>query len=106
MSFFFLSLSRGTTSNEEHLLPRWNECSEAIKSSTGSVVLHLGKLPIGLCKHRTLLFKVCFAVYIKSLFLLSVLSESVITVITSMKMSAKNPLIFTQNISEQLWCLT
>ncbi|CAD6225707.1 unnamed protein product [Miscanthus lutarioriparius] len=48
----------GTTSNEENLLQRWKECIEAIKSSTGSVVLHLGKLPIGLCKHRSLLFKV------------------------------------------------
>uniref|UniRef100_A0A0A9CK96 CTR1 n=1 Tax=Arundo donax TaxID=35708 RepID=A0A0A9CK96_ARUDO len=47
----------GTTSNEENLLPQWKECCEAIKSSTGSVVLHLGKLPIGLCKHRSLLFK-------------------------------------------------
>ncbi|KAK3132638.1 hypothetical protein QOZ80_6AG0525500 [Eleusine coracana subsp. coracana] len=48
----------GATSSEENLLPRWNECSEAIKSSTGSVVLHLGKLPVGLCKHRSLLFKI------------------------------------------------
>ncbi|KAI4998807.1 hypothetical protein ZWY2020_054149 [Hordeum vulgare] len=47
----------GTTSNEENLLPRWKESSEAIKSSAGSIVLHLGKLPIGLCKHRSLLFK-------------------------------------------------
>lgn len=56
----FCSSLRGTTSNEENLLQRWKECIEAIKSSTGSVVLHLGKLPIGLCKHRSLLFKVCF----------------------------------------------
>lgn len=54
----FCPSSRGTTSNEENLLPRWKECNEAIKSSTGSVVLHLGKLPVGLCKHRSLLFKV------------------------------------------------
>ncbi|KAL6838511.1 hypothetical protein ACP4OV_031756 [Aristida adscensionis] len=47
----------GTTSNEDNLLPRWKECTEAIKSSTGSIMLHLGKLPIGLCKHRSLLFK-------------------------------------------------
>uniref|UniRef100_A0A0E0B6R6 non-specific serine/threonine protein kinase n=1 Tax=Oryza glumipatula TaxID=40148 RepID=A0A0E0B6R6_9ORYZ len=47
----------GTTSNEESFLPRWKECSDAIKSSTGSIVLHLGKLPIGFCKHRSLLFK-------------------------------------------------
>ncbi|KAM0899444.1 hypothetical protein ACQ4PT_021307 [Festuca glaucescens] len=47
----------GTASNEENLLPRWKESSEAIKSSSGSIVLHLGKLPIGLCKQRSLLFK-------------------------------------------------
>jgi serine/threonine-protein kinase CTR1 len=47
----------GTASNEENLFPRWKECNEAIKSSTGSVALHLGKLPVGLCKHRSLLFK-------------------------------------------------
>ncbi|KAF0911546.1 hypothetical protein E2562_011176 [Oryza meyeriana var. granulata] len=47
----------GTTSNEESFLPRWKECRDAIKSSTGSIVLHLGKLPIGFCKHRSLLFK-------------------------------------------------
>ncbi|CAM0953185.1 unnamed protein product [Alopecurus aequalis] len=47
----------GTTSNEENLLPRWKESSDAIKSSAGSIVLHLGKLPIGLCKQRSLLFK-------------------------------------------------
>ncbi|XP_062194397.1 serine/threonine-protein kinase CTR1 isoform X2 [Phragmites australis] len=51
------SRTGGTTSDEENLLPQWKECCEAIKSSTGSVVLHLGKLPIGLCKHRSLLFK-------------------------------------------------
>ncbi|KAG2633570.1 hypothetical protein PVAP13_2NG262500 [Panicum virgatum] len=48
----------GTASNEDNLFPRWKECNEAIKSSTGSVVLHLGKLPVGLCKHRSLLFKI------------------------------------------------
>lgn len=47
----------GTASNEENLLQQWKECNEAIKSSTGSIVLHLGKLLIGLCKHRSLLFK-------------------------------------------------
>ncbi|KAL5206028.1 hypothetical protein ABZP36_034237 [Zizania latifolia] len=47
----------GTASNEDNFLPHWKECSDAIKSSTGSIVLHLGKLPIGFCKHRSLLFK-------------------------------------------------
>ncbi|KAJ1288982.1 hypothetical protein BS78_02G130700 [Paspalum vaginatum] len=54
---FISSRMGGTASNEENLLQQWKECTEAIKSSTGSVVFHLGKLPIGLCKHRTLLFK-------------------------------------------------
>lgn len=61
--FYVLQSQRGTTSNEENLLPRWKESSEAIKSSAGSIVLHLGKLPIGLCKHRSLLFKVCLLFY-------------------------------------------
>ncbi|KAG8050273.1 hypothetical protein GUJ93_ZPchr0009g1750 [Zizania palustris] len=48
----------GTASNEDTFLPYWKECGDAIKSSTGSIVLHLGKLPIGFCKHRSLLFKI------------------------------------------------
>ena len=59
---FFCPSSRGTASNEDSLFQKWKECNEAIKSSTGSVVLHLGKLPVGLCKHRSLLFKVCLLV--------------------------------------------
>ncbi|XP_039120055.1 serine/threonine-protein kinase CTR1 [Dioscorea cayenensis subsp. rotundata] len=42
---------------EDSLLPRWKDCSEAIRASAGSVVLSLGKLSVGLCRHRALLFK-------------------------------------------------
>ncbi|CAL9145460.1 unnamed protein product, partial [Musa hybrid cultivar] len=48
----------GTAFNEEDgLLHRWKECSEALKASSGSVVLPIGKLSAGLCRHRALLFK-------------------------------------------------
>ncbi|KAJ0972693.1 hypothetical protein J5N97_020652 [Dioscorea zingiberensis] len=42
---------------EDGLFPRWKDCSEALKASSGSVVLLLGKLSVGLCRHRALLFK-------------------------------------------------
>lgn len=49
----------GAAMDEEHgLLPRWNECSKALKDSLRSVVIPVGKLSIGLCRHRALLFKI------------------------------------------------
>ncbi|KAG2651314.1 hypothetical protein PVAP13_1NG279000 [Panicum virgatum] len=43
---------------EEHELgPRWRETAGFLKISSGSVVLPIGKLSIGFCCHRTLLFK-------------------------------------------------
>ncbi|XP_064946173.1 serine/threonine-protein kinase CTR1 isoform X2 [Musa acuminata AAA Group] len=47
----------GTAFNEEDLLRRWKECSETLKATSGSVVLPIGKLSVGLCRHRALLFK-------------------------------------------------
>ncbi|CAL9781909.1 unnamed protein product [Musa acuminata subsp. burmannicoides] len=47
----------GTAFSEEDLLRRWKECSEALKATSGSVVLPIGKLSVGLCRHRALLFK-------------------------------------------------
>nr|XP_029118350.1 serine/threonine-protein kinase CTR1 isoform X1 [Elaeis guineensis]XP_029118351.1 serine/threonine-protein kinase CTR1 isoform X1 [Elaeis guineensis]XP_029118352.1 serine/threonine-protein kinase CTR1 isoform X1 [Elaeis guineensis] len=48
----------GVASDEEsELLPRWKDCSEFLKASSGSVVFPLGKLSVGLCRHRALLFK-------------------------------------------------
>ncbi|MQM08740.1 hypothetical protein Taro_041602 [Colocasia esculenta] len=49
----------GSASTEDDgLASRWKVCSEALKANLGSVVLPLGKLSVGLCRHRTLLFKI------------------------------------------------
>jgi serine/threonine-protein kinase CTR1 len=48
----------GVDSSEEHeLVPCWKEASDFVKITTGSVVFPIGKLSIGLCRHRSLLFK-------------------------------------------------
>ncbi|XP_052142482.1 serine/threonine-protein kinase CTR1-like isoform X1 [Oryza glaberrima] len=45
-------------STEEHeLCPWWRDSAGFLKISSGSVVLPIGKLSIGLCRHRSLLFK-------------------------------------------------
>ncbi|XP_072979871.1 uncharacterized protein [Typha angustifolia] len=51
------SLGGAALKEEEELLPRWKECSDSLKSSTSSVVLQMGKLSAGLCRHRSVLFK-------------------------------------------------
>ncbi|KAH9621091.1 hypothetical protein KSS87_014533 [Heliosperma pusillum] len=43
---------------EEDLVPIWEEFSIGLKDCLGSVVLPIGSLSIGLCRHRALLFKV------------------------------------------------
>ncbi|GER45391.1 CTR1-like protein kinase [Striga asiatica] len=49
----------GAVSNgEDDLVTIWKECSDDLKDCLGSVVLPIGSLSIGLCRHRTLLFKV------------------------------------------------
>lgn len=49
----------GAAIDDEHgLLLRWNECNDAHKSTSRSVVISLGKLSVGLCRHRALLFKI------------------------------------------------
>ncbi|XP_021764810.1 serine/threonine-protein kinase CTR1-like [Chenopodium quinoa] len=46
------------STREEELFPIWEEFSNGLKDCLGSVVLPVGSLSIGLCKHRALLFKV------------------------------------------------
>ncbi|KAL0426504.1 UNVERIFIED_CONTAM: Serine/threonine-protein kinase CTR1 [Sesamum latifolium] len=49
----------GTASNgEDDLVTIWKECSNSLKDCLGSVVLPIGSLSVGLCRHRSLLFKV------------------------------------------------
>ncbi|CAA0830402.1 Protein kinase superfamily protein [Striga hermonthica] len=45
------------SSGEDDLVTIWKECSDDLKECLGSIVLPIGSLSIGLCRHRTLLFK-------------------------------------------------
>ncbi|KAK9158797.1 hypothetical protein Scep_005371 [Stephania cephalantha] len=51
-------LGGAACAGEEGLVTHWKDCTEVLKDCLGSVVLSLGKLSIGLCRHRALLFKV------------------------------------------------
>ncbi|CAA0818863.1 Serine/threonine-protein kinase CTR1 [Striga hermonthica] len=46
------------SSGEDDLVTIWKECCDDLKDCLRSVVLPIGSLSIGLCRHRTLLFKV------------------------------------------------
>ncbi|GAA0169518.1 non-receptor serine/threonine protein kinase [Lithospermum erythrorhizon] len=46
------------SSGEDELVSIWKECSDDQKDCLGSIVLPIGSLSIGLCRHRALLFKV------------------------------------------------
>ena len=60
----FWSSTRGAAlTTEEELLPIWEKFSNGLKDCLGSVVLPIGSLSIGLCRHRALLFKVCKQCY-------------------------------------------
>ncbi|KDP37292.1 hypothetical protein JCGZ_06746 [Jatropha curcas] len=43
---------------EDDFISVWKECSDDLKDCLGSVVVPIGSLSIGLCRHRALLFKV------------------------------------------------
>ncbi|XP_076902246.1 serine/threonine-protein kinase CTR1-like [Bidens hawaiensis] len=47
-----------TLTGEDDLVSMWKECSEDLKDCLGSVVLPLGNLSVGLCRHRAFLFKI------------------------------------------------
>ncbi|KAL8154276.1 hypothetical protein V2J09_012036 [Rumex salicifolius] len=48
----------GAIAGEEEFVPNWKRHSDNLKDCLGSVVLPVGSLPVGLCRHRALLFKV------------------------------------------------
>lgn len=62
-SFGFFTSSAAST-KEEGLVPIWEDISKKLKDCLGSIVLPIGSLSIGLCRHRALLFKVCTVVSI------------------------------------------
>ncbi|XP_042943614.1 serine/threonine-protein kinase CTR1-like [Carya illinoinensis] len=43
---------------ENDFVPIWKECSDDLKDSLGSVVVPIGSLSVGLCRHHAILFKV------------------------------------------------
>ncbi|XWS55956.1 hypothetical protein CRYUN_Cryun09bG0044400 [Craigia yunnanensis] len=43
---------------EDDFVSYWRECSDDLKVCLGSVVVPIGSLSVGLCRHRALLFKV------------------------------------------------
>ncbi|PSS23613.1 Serine/threonine-protein kinase [Actinidia chinensis var. chinensis] len=47
-----------TSTGEDDFFHIWKECSNDVRKSLGSVVLPIGSLVVGLCRHRALLFKV------------------------------------------------
>ncbi|XVF76276.1 hypothetical protein PTKIN_Ptkin13bG0253200 [Pterospermum kingtungense] len=46
------------TTGEDSFISHWRECSDDLKEILGSVVVPIGSLSVGLCRHRALLFKV------------------------------------------------
>lgn len=61
----FVIFTRGAALNgENELVPLWEKCSDELKKHLGSVTLPIGSLSVGLCRHRALLFKVCYTVVI------------------------------------------
>ncbi|EOY08117.1 Serine-threonine/tyrosine-protein kinase [Theobroma cacao] len=47
-----------STTGEDDFVSYWRECSDDLKDCLGSVVVPIGSLSVGLCRHRALLFKV------------------------------------------------
>lgn len=46
------------STGEDDLVSHWKECSDDLKDCLGSIVVPIGSLSVGLCRHRALIFKV------------------------------------------------
>ncbi|XP_022863781.1 serine/threonine-protein kinase CTR1-like isoform X3 [Olea europaea var. sylvestris] len=46
------------SNGEDDLVIIWKDCTDDLKNCLGSIVLPIGSLTVGLCRHRALLFKV------------------------------------------------
>ncbi|CAN1134919.1 Serine/threonine-protein kinase CTR1 [Linum perenne] len=46
------------TTGEDEFMSIWMECNDDLKDRLGSIVVPIGSLSVGLCRHRALLFKV------------------------------------------------
>lgn len=54
----FLSGSGAFKTEQEELHQRWKICSEELKNNRQHIVILIGSLSFGLCRHRAILFKV------------------------------------------------
>ncbi|KAJ7553595.1 hypothetical protein O6H91_06G104600 [Diphasiastrum complanatum] len=52
-----MHMGGAAASEQGSLISCWNSCNKALKEQFGSVVLPIGSLTVGLCRHRALLFK-------------------------------------------------
>ncbi|KAL4353570.1 hypothetical protein GQ457_06G009780 [Hibiscus cannabinus] len=53
-----IRMGGSSTTGEDDFVSFWRQCSDDLKDCLGSIVLPIGSLSIGLCRHRALLFKV------------------------------------------------
>ncbi|KAK6126287.1 hypothetical protein DH2020_039992 [Rehmannia glutinosa] len=51
-------MGRASSNGEDDLVTIWGEYNDDLKDQLGSIVLPIGSLSVGLCRHRSLLFKV------------------------------------------------
>ncbi|KAK6126307.1 hypothetical protein DH2020_039952 [Rehmannia glutinosa] len=51
-------MGRASSNGEDDLFTIWREYNDDLKDQLGSIVLPIGSLSVGLCRHRSLLFKV------------------------------------------------
>lgn len=51
------NMGGAATSEQGELMSRWQSCSMALKECLNSVVLPIGSISVGICRHRALLFK-------------------------------------------------
>lgn len=56
----FIPFTRGAApAGEDDLVSMSKERSDELKDCLGTIVLPIGSLSVGICRHRALLFKVC-----------------------------------------------
>ncbi|XP_039039786.1 serine/threonine-protein kinase CTR1-like isoform X2 [Hibiscus syriacus] len=53
-----IRMGGSSTTGEDDFVSFWRQCSDDLKDCLGSVVLPIGSLSVGVCRHRALLFKV------------------------------------------------
>lgn len=64
-NYVFIVVTRGSASVwEADLFPIWRKRINDLRDCLGSVVVPIGRLSTGLCRHRAVLFKVILQFYV------------------------------------------